>query len=307
MPNPYSFLQNKPAVIATFTVAGIVGLVLLVILATTVLRRRRRRQMDIDAIEASMSDYTPPVDDDDPFHGIGNRNNGNANRMVPYSDHDDDTQKGYGVGLGLQSPPVGERTSLYNNLGGFDTPQGRGPSPTPTPMMAQVAGYNMQNVAPGEAMMLSHSNTTASQYSQPSVTSASTYSNVYPHGQYPQYQQQQLDTYHETPSAANSTVGLLDAAGLAGSGNGNGSVDGHGHTGVVAGYGNGNGNGQTVQESYASYYALKPKHSVSPSVATSGSATVVSHEGRHEEKGGRASPGSIDEDAPRLQLKVANE
>ncbi|KAK7461823.1 hypothetical protein VKT23_008254 [Stygiomarasmius scandens] len=265
------FLQNKPAVIATFTVVGIVGFVILVILGTAALRRRRRRQLDIDALEASMgTSYVPPDDDEDQYHGIGAKSpSRNAFR--------DDDHPGYGPG---------SRPGSFYQVGGGYEAQGYAPAPmrSQTPMMGQVPGQmpmQMYN-APPPSMMLSHSNTTASQYSQPSAT---TYSSHH------QYQ----DGYHDSVSAAGSTVGLLDSAGLgsAGTRSASGSADGHG--------------ANQTQESYASYYQLKSKSPSASASVTSGSAAMVP-EGRPEHKTRASTIDEQDEqDVPKTTLRVANE
>jgi len=48
-----SFLQNKPAMIAVFSIAGVVALVLIILLGTTVVRRRRRSRLIKEAIDFS--------------------------------------------------------------------------------------------------------------------------------------------------------------------------------------------------------------------------------------------------------------
>ncbi|THU78776.1 hypothetical protein K435DRAFT_886543 [Dendrothele bispora CBS 962.96] len=318
------FFQNKPAVIGTFTVVGVVGLVVLIILGTAAMRRRRKRQLDIDALEASMgTNYVPPDDDDDDdhYHGILGRKAPSRNA------YRDDETSGYGSG----SRPG----SMYDlgGGGGGGAPPSLGHPQTPM-MMSQVPMHlqlpmqmhNNGNVPPPPgSMMLAHSNTTGSQYSQPSAStySPSPYQQQQPYQPYG-HQQQYQDAYHETAlaSANGSTVGLLDSTttpGLASAGttkSGNSSADGHHHHAPSQSL-------SQTNESYASYYALKPKSpSASASVTTSGETmtTLVSSEGKNEghlhdnEKDKLRRTGTIDEredelDAPmaRMMLRIANE
>ncbi|KAH9960522.1 hypothetical protein BC827DRAFT_1208359 [Russula dissimulans] len=52
-----SFLQNKPAMIAVFSIAGVVALIVVILLGTVVVRRRRRERLIKEAI-----DFSPTAD-----------------------------------------------------------------------------------------------------------------------------------------------------------------------------------------------------------------------------------------------------